>query len=267
MPKVRVGDIEMYYVEQGSGEPLVLIMGFSGDHTAWAFQMAEFAQRYRVIAFDNRGAGQTDQPDAPYTIPQMAGDTAGLMDRLGIERAHVLGVSMGGMIAQELALAHPGRVLSLQLHCTHPGNDGYMTALGDAWGTVRASLPLEQAQRTIFLWLFGHTTYNERPEFVEAILAGALANPYPQSLAGFRGQSAAVQAFSTRDRLPRITAPTLVSVADEDVLVPARFAREIAARIPGAELATIARAGHVYFWEMPEEFNRMCLEFLARHPK
>src|SRR4051812_47983448 len=99
MPKVRVNDIEMYYVEAGAGDPLVLVMGFGGDHLAWGFQMPAFAARHRVIAFDNRGAGQTDTPDAPYTIRMMADDTVGLMDRLGIDRAHVLGVSMGGMIA------------------------------------------------------------------------------------------------------------------------------------------------------------------------
>src|SRR5918999_4111134 len=113
MPKVRVGDIEMFYVEAGRGDPLVLIMGFSGDHLAWGFQLPAFAERYRVIAFDNRGAGQTDTPDHPYTTRMMADDTVGLMDKLGVGHAHVLGASMGGMIAQELALHHPERVRSL----------------------------------------------------------------------------------------------------------------------------------------------------------
>jgi pimeloyl-ACP methyl ester carboxylesterase len=103
MPRVRVADIEMFHVEAGTGDPLVLVMGYTGDHLAWGFQMPVFAEHYRVIAFDNRGAGQTDQPDHPYTTRQMAADTVGLMDALGVERAHVLGVSMGGMIAQEIA--------------------------------------------------------------------------------------------------------------------------------------------------------------------
>src|SRR5881396_8351 len=106
MPRVRVGDIDMYYVEAGAGEPLVLVMGFSGDHSAWGLQFHALAQRCRVIAFDNRGVGQTDAPDRPYTTRMMADDTVGLMDALGVARAHVVGVSMGGMIAQELALNH-----------------------------------------------------------------------------------------------------------------------------------------------------------------
>src|SRR5215475_11467840 len=128
MPKIRVGDIEMYYVEAGAGEPLVLIMGYGADHLAWGFQLPEFAAKYRVIVFDNRGAEQTDSPDYPYTTRMMADDTAGLMSALRIERGHVVGVSMGGMIAQELALNHPQRVRSLQLHCTYARSDAHVRA-------------------------------------------------------------------------------------------------------------------------------------------
>src|SRR5260370_13298422 len=138
MPKVRVGDIEMFYVEAGAGDPVVLIMGFGGDHTAWAFQLRPFAERYRVIARDNRGAGQPDQPDTPCTIALMADDTVGLLDRLGVERAHIVGVSMGGMIAQELALRAPRRVRSLQPHATLPRQDPYIRALLDGSRPPRA---------------------------------------------------------------------------------------------------------------------------------
>jgi pimeloyl-ACP methyl ester carboxylesterase len=264
MPKIRVGDIEVYYVEAGAGEPLVLVMGFGGDHLAWGFQLRTFAERYRVIAFDNRGAGQTDAPDAPYTIPMMAEDTRGLMDALGVDRAHVLGVSMGGMIAQELALRHPDRVRSLHLGCTLARPDRYGHACGAAWREARTHLTPEAALRLVALWLFAPATYNERPEFVEQLLRNALANPYPQSLTGFLRQQDAIGLHDTLDRLDTIRCPTLVSVAEDDVLVPPRFSRELAARIPGAELRVIEGAGHVYFWERPETFNALCLDFLAR---
>src|SRR5512138_2086730 len=107
MPRAQVNGVNLHYVEAGEGEPLLLIMGFGGDHTAWAFQQGAFARQYRVVAFDNRGAGQTSAPDQPYTTAMMAADARGLMDALGIDWAHVIGVSMGGMIAQELALTHP----------------------------------------------------------------------------------------------------------------------------------------------------------------
>ena len=182
MPKVRVGDIELHYVEHGEGDPLLLVMGFGGDHLAWGLQMPAFAARHRVIAFDNRGVGQTGAPDAPYTTLEMADDAVGLLDALGIERAHVLGVSMGGMIAQELALNHPGRVRTLQLHCTYARPDGYILALVDAWRRIRTTFDHEHSLRTIALWLFAPATFNERPEFVEMLLQSALANPYPQSV-------------------------------------------------------------------------------------
>lgn len=263
MPKVRVNDIEMYYEEAGQGEPLVLIMGFSGDHLAWGFQIPAFAEKYRVITFDNRGAGQTDAPDHPYTSRMMADDTAGLLEALGVDRAHVIGVSMGGMIAQELALGHPHRLRSLHLGCTLARPDTYLRALNAAWREIRLHLGREAALRTIGLWLFAPATYNERPEFVEMILQNALTTPYPQSLTGFVRQGEAVAAHDTLDRLHAIGCPTLVSVGEEDILVPPRFSRELAVRAPGATLRTLPGAAHVYFWERPDAFNALSLEFLA----
>ena len=267
MPKVRVNGIELNYVEVGSGEALLLIMGFGGDHLAWAFQTSVFAQSYRVIAFDNRGAGQSDVPDVPYSARMMADDAVGLLDHLKIERAHVLGVSMGGMIAQEVALNHPRRVRSLQLHCTMARADRYMQALIENWGVVRRKVTAEEWMRIVALWLFSPTTYVERPEFVEAIIQTGIANPHPFTLTGFLRQGDAVRTHDTLDRLGKLAVPTLVSVADDDILVPARFSRELAGAVPGAALKTIDGAGHCYFWERADIFNSMCLEFLARHAK
>lgn len=265
MPKVRVGEVELHYVEVGDGDPLLLIMGFGGDHQSWAFQAPALSQHHRVIMFDNRGAGQSSAPDAPYSTRMMAEDAVGLLDALGVERAHVLGVSMGGMIAQELALNHPRRVRSLQLHCTYARPDRYMLALMDAWRDIRTKATLEEWMRSVALWLFSPVTFAERPEFVEAVIQTALANPYPFSLTGFLRQGEAVRGHDALARLPTLTCPTLVSVADHDILVPPRFAREVAAAVPKAEFRTIDAAGHVYFWERADLFNTMCLEFLSRH--
>jgi 3-oxoadipate enol-lactonase len=255
----------MYYVEAGTGDPLVLIMGLGGDHLAWAFQTPAFAERYRVIAFDNRGVGQSDQPDQRYTTAQMAADTVGLMDVLGIERAHVLGVSMGGMIAQEVALNHADRVRTLQLHCTYARPDGCLRARLAAAHAERIALSREDALRSNLFWLLSRGTYNERPEFVEAIVQSALANPHPQSLTGFVRQAEASLAHDTLERLNDIRVPTLVSAAADDLLIPPAFSREVSARIPRVEFRMIEAAGHAYFWERPDAFNAMCLEFLAAH--
>jgi pimeloyl-ACP methyl ester carboxylesterase len=253
----------MFYVEAGSGDPLVLVMGFGGDHLAWGLQVPAFATTYRVIAFDNRGVGQSEAPDIPYSTAMMADDTVGLMDALGIERAHVCGVSMGGMIAQEIALRHPARVRTVQLHATLARPDAYLRALVEGWRKVRIALGREEALRVLALWLFAPRTYEERPEFVELVLQNAIANPYPQPLHGYLRQGDAVLGHDTLARLDRLRCPTLVSVADQDILVPPRFSHAIAQRVAGAELKTLADAGHAYMWEEPEAFNTMCLEFLA----
>jgi 3-oxoadipate enol-lactonase len=254
----------MFYMEAGAGDPLVLVMGFGGDHLAWGLQIPAFAAKYRVIAFDNRGVGQSDAPDVPYSTAMMADDAVGLMDGLGIERAHVCGVSMGGMIAQEIALRHPSRVRTLQLHATLARPDAYMRSLVEGWRKVRIALGREEALRVLALWLFAPCSYEQRPEFVEAVLQNAIANPHPQSLTGYLRQGDAILVHDTLDRLERLRCPTLVSVADQDILVPPRFSHTIAQRVPGAELKTIADAGHAYMWERADVFNAMCLEFLAR---
>jgi len=171
---------------------------------------------------------------------------------------------MGGMIAQELVLARPERVRSLHLACTFARPDAYMLALNSAWREMRIGLGRESTLRTLGLWLFSPTTYAERPEFIEVMLENSLANPYPQSLAGFLRQGEAVASHDATDRLGAIRCPTLVSVAEDDILVPPRFAREIVARIPGAELRTVPTAGHGYFLERPDVFNALSLDFIAR---
>jgi pimeloyl-ACP methyl ester carboxylesterase len=265
MPTVRVNGIDLYYVEAGSGDPLLMIMGFGGDHQAWAFQAPVLSARYRTLTFDNRGAGRSSVPDAPYSTRMLADDAVGMLNALGIERAHVLGVSLGGMIAQEVALNHPRRVRSLQLHCTYARPDRYMLALMDAWRAVRAKATPEEWLRTVALWLFAPVTFAERPDFVEAVIQTALANPHPFSLTGFMRQGDAVRSHDALSRLPQLTCPVLVSVAAHDILVPPRFAREVAAAIPKAEFRVIDDAGHAYFWERADVFNAMCDEFLARH--
>ena len=265
MPTISVNGIDLYYVEAGSGEPLVLVMGFGGDHLSWGFQLAALSAQHRVVAFDNRGSGRSSAPDVPYTTRMMADDTIQLMDRLGIDRAHILGVSLGGMIAQEIALAHPARVRTLLLHCTAARADGYMLALLENLRMARDKLGADLAQRAMALWLFAPTTFNERPEFIEMLLYAASSQSYPQSDVGFARQGDAVISHDALARLGAITCPTLVAVGDEDQLAPPRFSREIAGAIPQAEFHTIRHAGHVFFWEKPADFNALVLSFLATH--
>jgi pimeloyl-ACP methyl ester carboxylesterase len=267
VPKRRVGDIDVHYIELGPADapPVVLIMGWGGDHTAWAFQLPALAERYRVIALDNRGAGQTDAPDAPYTVAGMARDTLGLMDALGVRRAHVAGASMGGMIAQELALGAPERVLTLQLHCTLARPDPYGTILVESLLRVRAREDREEWSRALLPWVICRKTARERPDFVQLMIQRAVDNPYPTSYAGLRRQAEAIGSHDTLDRLAGLRMPVLITTGAEDILVPPAFSREIHARIPSADLVVLSDAGHVHFLEQPQTFNEAVLAFLAKH--
>ena len=263
MPKVRINDIDMFYDEQGSGEPLLLIMGLGGHSGHWFMQVPALAQHYRVITFDNRGAGQTEAPPGPYSTRQMADDTAALMDHLGVARAKVVGWSMGGMIAQELAINHPEKVERLVLFASLPRMRDY----AEAWltfGEQARERGLDRRGLAIWAmpWLYT-PTFMTNMDLVEAALNQAMLDPFPISAQGFAGQAAACRAHDTLDRLDRIMAPTLVLVGAEDILTPPGYSRELAARIPGARLQILERGGHGANIETPQPVNEAFLAFLA----
>jgi pimeloyl-ACP methyl ester carboxylesterase len=266
MPRVAVNGVHLFYQEAGPPEapPLLLIMGWGGDHTAWAFQVPAFAAEFRVVAFDNRGTGQSDAPDIPYTIPGMAADVLGLLDHLEIRRAHVSGVSMGGMIAQEIALRHPERVLSLQLHCTLARPDAYGRFLVETLLRAKAAMSQEDYTRLLLPWILSRKTLAEKEDFVRLFIDRALEYPYPTGLTGLTRQAQAIGQHDTLDRLGEIRLPTLITTGTEDILVPPRFSRELHARIPGSELVEIPGAGHLHFMEEFQAFNEICLGFLRK---
>ncbi|HSE06444.1 MAG TPA: alpha/beta fold hydrolase, partial [Methylomirabilota bacterium] len=234
MPHVAVNGIRLFYQETGAPDapPLVLIMGWGGDHTAWALQAPAFAEEHRVIALDNRGAGQSEVADGPYTIPGMAADVVGLMDALRIERAHICGASMGGMIAQELALRHPDRVRTLGLHCTTPGIDAYGRFLIDTLVAVKARGDREEYVRAVIPWILCRKTLAERPEFIRFWIERALAYPYPITLEGLSRQAQAIGGHDASARLGELRMPTLITTGTEDILVPPASSRDLHARIP-----------------------------------
>lgn len=227
--------------------------------------MPAFAAAHRVIAFDNRGAGQSEVPDGPYTIPGMAEDVVGLMDALGIRRAHICGASMGGMIAQELVLRHPERARTLQLHCTTPGIDAYGRFLVDTLIAVKARGDREEYTRAVMPWILCRKTMAERPDFIRFWIDRALAYPHPIGLAGLSRQAQAIAGHDTVSRLGEIRVPTLITTGMEDILVPSSSSRDLHARIPGSALHAIEDAGHLHFIEQAETFNAICLEFLTKH--
>ncbi|HET7876961.1 MAG TPA: alpha/beta fold hydrolase [Methylomirabilota bacterium] len=267
MPHIGVNGIRLFYQETGPADApaLILIMGWGGDHTAWAFQVPAFANEFRVVALDNRGVGQSEVPDVPYTIAGMASDTARLLDHLGIHRAHLCGASMGGMIAQEIALGHPDRVLTLQLHCTLARPDAYGALLVDGILRAKAVCSREDFARVILPWLVSRKTMAERSEFAQLFIEQAVKYPYPTSLAGLTRQAEAIGGHDTLERLGQIRVPALITTGAEDILVPPRFSRELHARIAGSELVEIPGAAHLHFMEEFQAFNDACLAFLLKH--
>jgi len=263
MPTIHANGIDVHYIAAGHGTPVVLLAGFGGDHLSWGLQFPAFRARHRTVAIDNRGCGRSSAPDVPYTTRLMAADTIGVLDHLGIEAAHLVGVSLGGMIAQEIALAHPARVLSLQLHSTAGHADPYLSVLLETWRLARAQLGRGMVQQSMALWLFGRRSFAERAGLIEMLMRQATVHPYAPSDVGFARQGEAVVTHDALDRLGAITCPTLITAGEEDVLVPPRFAHELAERIPHADLRLVPEAGHMWCWEKPEEFNALALDFLA----
>lgn len=261
MAFVDVGDARIHHQVTGprSGDPVVLIMGLGWDMSGWD-PMLPYLEGYRVLRLDNRGAGLSDAPDKPYSIPQMAADTVKVMDAAGMSAAHVYGASLGSMIAQEVALSHPDRVRSLILGCPSPG----VISVPGSPGIVRVMLTRnqytpEEAFRRAAPYLF-HRALQQSPELVEKALQRRLAMPV--NPVGFRRQLQATMRWSSLGRLPRLRLATLVIHGDHDRLIPDINGRLIAWLIPGARFHSIKGAGHVYSADAPGEAATVVVSFI-----
>lgn len=264
MPIVRIAStgIDLYYEEQGDGPPLLLIFGFTGDGHGWAQQLPAFAPRFRTVTYDNRGVGRSSAPEGGYTIAEMADDTIGLLDALGIERAHIVGYSMGGQIAQEIAISAPDRVDRLVLASTWARGDTLFNSVIDVWGEIyRQGVDLETCAKFGFTWLLTGS-FMDAPGALAQMLALATTHPFPPPSQGVWGQSRAVIGSDTRDRLDRILAPTLVLVGRQDILTPVTFSEELARGIPNATLHVLERGGHGAPFECTADFNQAIVAFL-----
>lgn len=267
MPKATVSGLEMYYELEGAGPPVVLIAGLSQDHLGWAFQVpALVGAGYRCLSFDSRDAGQTAQSTAAYTIRQFADDTVALMDALGLPAAHIVGLSMGGMIAQEIALTYPAHVSSLTLAGTTAAIDPQLAGILRAWKAARPHCADDDFVLSLSSWLFTYR-FHQNPDAVRGFLDLVRSNPFPQSVEGFQRQCDAVLAHDVESTLAEITAPTHVMVGMEDALTPPRHSRELAARIPGATLTEVPAGGHAFSLETPDAFNDAMLGFLGRQAR
>ena len=267
MPQVKAGDISMEYYVEGQGPPLLMIMGFLGQASSWGEPFLErLRSHFTTIAFSNRGCGLSEIDAAPVTIRLMADDTARLLQALDIERAHVLGISMGGMIAQELVLNHAERVQGLVLGCTNCGPAHSIQSPPESMIKMTQTMNVPPEQRARVFWEMTVTPefVDRESAFLDAILARMLEQPTPWAV--FGRQFAAIQGHDTYDRLPQVKAPTLILHGDRDALVPVGNAGILQERIQGSRARIIPGAGHCFFWEKPGESGEAVVEFLASVP-
>jgi 3-oxoadipate enol-lactonase len=253
----------IYWDEQGRGAPILLIMGLGYPSAMWHRTRPALSTSFRTIALDNRGAGQSDVPAGPYSIALMASDAAAVLDAAGVSSAHVFGVSMGGMIAQEFALQYPGRVQSLILGCTAFGGPNAKRAEPAAVEMLKARIWMSREQAAEAAIPFIYDAATPRHLIDEDI---ARRHPWPTSPAGYLAQLQAILAWESFRRLPQITAPTLVIHGKADRLVPPGNGELIAARIPGAQLILLEHASHLFLTDQPEAAEKAIFEFLAAQP-
>lgn len=262
MPRAAVGNISLYYERTGAGPPVVLVPGLGGDHFLWRHQMRPFAASFDVIAPDLRGAGQSSAPDEPYSMAMFADDLADLLDALGFQRAHVIGASMGGFIAQEFALRHPDRLERLVLCCTAPGGSRSVPIPPETVAVLmqRTGDPRVDLER--FLALSTTESYRAaHPDDVEAHIAWRVAHPQP--VYAYHRQLAAAASHDAADRLHLIRAATLICHGTADRIVPFANAQILADGIPRARLHLFEGGSHQFFWEEAERFIDLAIEFLT----
>jgi 3-oxoadipate enol-lactonase len=253
MPTVRTPAAELHYEQAGSGEPLLMIQGMSGTHVSWGEPfLAPLRESFDVIAFDNRGIGLSAPIDGAFTIVEMAEDAAGLLDELGIESAHVVGISMGGMIAQDLALAHPDRLRSLTLGCTYCGGPGSRLMPQENVEILAAGMMSGDRDKAIRAsW-----EVNLSPGFRAGESGYAafheMATSLPAAKRTIELQAQAIFGHDTSARLGEISTPTLIVHGTEDGVLPYPNGELIASLMPAARLETLEGVGHMFWWEQPE---------------
>lgn len=259
----RVNGINLAYYASGNGVPVLMIQGLGGRAADWASIPARLAPRFQVITFDNCGTGKSDKPDTEYSLDVMADEAMAVLQAAGHQTAHVVGLSMGGMIAQLVALRHPQRVRKLVLLSTTPGGSRAVPPSPAAMVALIPDMtqPPEQIVRSAMRAIAAPGFTEAHPEVVDEIVRTAMGAPTPQFV--FARQMAAIMASDRYADLPKIHAPTLVIHGDADPLVPHANAQILAQRIAGAQLVTLPGCGHLAMWEQPEELARVLLGFLG----
>jgi pimeloyl-ACP methyl ester carboxylesterase len=267
MPQVEVDGLTINYEVQGEGEPLLLIPYTSADHACYAFQLPAYTEHFSCIAIDLPGSGESDKPAGPYSTDGYADQVAAFLGAIGVERAHVAGVSLGAAVGIHLAARHPGRVRSLSLHSCWDTSDDYLKIVLEQWRTLASSLPTvaDVVVQSVFPLCFTPEMYTERPEFVDTLVDFVRGRP-AQPVDAFLAQIEAAIGHDASAVLGEIDAPTLITFGARDLVCSTRFAEPLKSGIAGSELVVFEHLSHAGLHEDPETFNRATLDFLLRQP-
>ena len=265
MPQVEVDRLTINYEVQGAGEPLLLIPYTSADHACFAFQLPAYTEHFSCIAVDLPGSGESDKPAGPYSTDGYADQVAAFLGAIGVERAHVAGVSLGAAVGIHLAARHPGRVRSLSLHSCWDASDDYLKIVLEQWRMLASLLPAvaDVVVQGIFPWCFTPEMYAERPEFVDALADFVRGRP-AQPVDAFLAQTDAAIGHDASAVLGAIDTPTLITFGAHDLVCSTRFAEPLQSGIAGSELVVFDHLSHAGLHEDPETFNRATLDFLLR---
>jgi len=265
MQQVDVDGPTINYDVQGEGEPLLLIPYLSADHACYAFQLPAYIEQFSCIALDLPGSGHSDKPAGPYSTELYADQVAAFLGAIGVDAAHVAGVSLGAAVGMHLAARHPGRVRSLSLHSAWDTSDPYLKTIVELWRTVASTLPTvaDTVIQAIFPLCFTPEMYVRRPEFADTLADFVRSRP-AQPLDAFLAQTEAAMAHDASAVLGKIGVPTLITVGARDLVCSPRFAERINNRIDRSELVVFEHLSHGALHEDPETFNRVTLDFLVR---
>ncbi len=261
MPRIFANGRHLFYEEFGYGDPVVFLSGLGGDNRAFAVALRSFGKQYRALALDNRDVGRSERSRGVYTTAEMADDVAGWFEVLDLPPAHVIGHSLGGLVAQEFVLRHPTKVRSLVLVSTHAGSTPWKQAVIESWVlTKRLTSPADFTRATL-PWLVAPAFY-QNEQIIEGLIRFAERNEWPQEPEAFARQAQAALMHRTHDRLGEILKPTLVVSGELDVVNPLDVARELAGLIPGAEFLVIPGVGHLPHVEDNASFRDVIGNFI-----
>jgi len=265
MQRLKCNKISIAFEDLGRGDPLVLIMGLSARGAFWEDHLKEYVKHFRCIVVDNRGAGDSDKPDGPYTTRTMAEDIAELINQLELPKVHVAGISMGGAIAQELAIHHPSLVQSLTLISTWAKLSPYAIQVFDHLKDMRKTATPAEFMKLLQLWIFAPPYYQSAENRHSMDEGCQTAHENYMVLHAFCAQADACMSHDSVEQVANIKVPTLITVGDLDVFTPIEFSRQLHELIPDSTLCEFEGAGHAHHWEDLQSFNARTIEFMLAH--